>query len=172
VSNYVKRNFLIYVIYILSRVWVTLEGVMDLAIGFIDHLSTRLRITSNYRATRKLHKSQITNHKSPQHTLSLFQPLASSPALPSVLLLTVEILQLARLGPLWMAVPFQLSLFFRLPCRTGSVAPLDFFIAPLQGPNIKHSFHQYLYYCMRIRCLWNVFTEPLPRNELCFRAVL
>jgi hypothetical protein len=35
---------------------------------------------------------------------------------------------------------------------------------PLHGPSIKHSFQQYLYCCMRIRCRGNLFTESLPRN--------
>jgi hypothetical protein len=32
------------------------------------------------------------------------------------------------------------------------------------GPSRKHRFQQCLNWYMRIRCRWNVFTEPLPRN--------
>jgi hypothetical protein len=38
------------------------------------------------------------------------------------------------------------------------------FITPLHRPSRKHSFQQYIYCCMRIRCRGNVFTELLPRN--------
>jgi hypothetical protein len=41
----------------------------------------------------------------------------------------------------------------------------------LHGPNRKHRFQAYIYFCMRIHCRGNVFTEPFPRNECCFRAV-
>jgi hypothetical protein len=32
----------------------------------------------------------------------------------------------------------------------------------------KHRFQQFLYYCFRILCRGNVFTEPLPSNERLF----
>jgi hypothetical protein len=37
-----------------------MEGVFGLVIGFIDHLYTRLLITSNYSAIADLHSSNIT----------------------------------------------------------------------------------------------------------------
>jgi hypothetical protein len=68
-----------------------------------------------------------TIHKSPQHTLSLFQPVVSSPTVPWQRLLTVEILQLHALR----------SSLHRLPYRTNStalVAPVVFKKTPRHGP--------------------------------------
>jgi hypothetical protein len=45
-------------------------------IGFIDHFNTQLVTTLNYTAPSLI----STLYKSPQHTLSLFQPAVSSPA--------------------------------------------------------------------------------------------
>jgi hypothetical protein len=55
----------------------------------------------------------------------------------------------------------------------GQSASLSWNKAPIWGlrPSIKHSFQQYLYFCMRICCRGNDFTEPLHRKECCFRAV-
>jgi hypothetical protein len=38
-------------------------------------------------------------------------------------------------------------------------------ITPLHGPSRKHRLQHYLYWCMRIHCWRNLFTEPLPRNR-------
>jgi hypothetical protein len=46
-------------IYILSRVWVTIDG-FGLEIGFIDHLNTRPITTSHYSSIANLHALQIT----------------------------------------------------------------------------------------------------------------
>jgi hypothetical protein len=48
--------------------------------------------------------------------------------------------------------------------HTGIFFSIVLFITPLYGPNRKHHFQQYLYFCLRIRYRGNVFTEPLPRN--------
>jgi hypothetical protein len=47
-----------------------------------------------------------------------------------------------------------------LNCQTSTL----FFIAILRGPNRKHRLQQYLYFCFRIRCRGNIFTQPLPSN--------
>jgi hypothetical protein len=59
--------------------------------GFIDHSYTRLGNTNTAPPPIS------TIHKSPQHSLSLFQPAVSSRAVPWQRLLTVEILQLHTL---------------------------------------------------------------------------
>jgi hypothetical protein len=45
-----------------------------------------------------------------------------------------------------------------------TIASTVLLITPLHGPSRKHLFQQHLYCCMRIRCCWNMFTKPLPRN--------
>jgi hypothetical protein len=76
--------------------------------GFIGHLHTRLGITSYYSTTANLHNSQITTTPAKP-----FPPAVSSPAVPWQRLLTLEIFQLLCSSPLWMAAPFQLTLFFK-----------------------------------------------------------
>jgi hypothetical protein len=107
-----------------------------------------------------------TIDKSPQHTLSLFQPAVSSPAVPWQRLVTVEILQLHALK----------SFLHRLSYTADSVAQIVFLITPLHGPSRKHRFQQYIVACVSVaagtcllsRCLeTNVVSEPFASNG-CF----
>jgi hypothetical protein len=75
------------VVYVLSR----FRGVTDgngLDVGFIDLLYTPLGTIRNYSATANLHALQITTASA-----KLYQPTASSTAVPYQRLLTVEIPQ-------------------------------------------------------------------------------
>jgi hypothetical protein len=49
---------------------------------------------------------------------------------------------------------------------TNGVAPVVFLITTLHGPSRKHRCQQLLYCYIRIRCNGDVFTDPLPRNDL------
>jgi hypothetical protein len=92
---------------ILSRVWVTIDGVLDWILNLLTIY------THNSELQIIAAPSLIsTFYKSLEHLLILFQPVVSSPAVLWQRLLTMEILQLPRSGPLWMAAPFQLNLFF------------------------------------------------------------
>jgi hypothetical protein len=73
--------------------------------GFIDHLYTRLGISSIYSATANLHNSQITT--SP---VSLLQAAVSSPAVPWQRLLPAEIPQLHALRFYLHSLPYRTHL--------------------------------------------------------------
>jgi hypothetical protein len=105
---------------------------------------------SELQAITALHLSTI--HKSPQHSLNLFQPAVSSPTVPWQLLLTVEILQLHALR----------SCLHSLACRT--VLSALSLITSRQGPHRKQPF----YCCARVCCGRNVLTEWLLRNGLVY----
>jgi hypothetical protein len=82
-------------------------------IGFIDHFTTRFGTTSNYSAIANLHTLQtiIAPAKS---FLACCVLTSRSLATAS----TVEILQIPRSSPFWMAAPFQLSSNYPLTnCR-------------------------------------------------------
>jgi hypothetical protein len=70
---------------------VTIDGDA-LDVGFIDHLYTPLVTTGNYSAIANLHALQIATAPA-----TLFQPAASSTAVPQQRLLTVEIVQFPAL---------------------------------------------------------------------------
>jgi hypothetical protein len=53
------------------------DYIFGFDIGFVDHLCTQFRTTSNYSAIANLYNSQIT-----RATAKLFQPVVSSPAVP------------------------------------------------------------------------------------------
>jgi hypothetical protein len=40
-----------------------------------------------------------------------------------------------------------------------------YFLLIWHGPHRKRSLKQFFYCCICVRCLWNVFTEPLPSND-------
>jgi hypothetical protein len=77
-------------LHIVTCMCVTIDGIwID---EFIDHLYTRLGITSNYSATATLHSSQITTAPAKP-----FPSLLSSLAVSWQRRLTVEILELREL---------------------------------------------------------------------------
>jgi hypothetical protein len=94
-----------------------------------------------------------TLYKSPQHTLSLFQPAVSSLAVPWQRILTVEILQLHALR----------SSLHSLPRRTQLSTKFVPYLLHLCTDHIENTpFPTGTLFCVRIRCCGNVFTEPLP----------
>jgi hypothetical protein len=100
--------------------------------------------------------TNLAIHKSPQHPLSIFQPVVSSPAIPWQWLLTVKILQLHMLR-------FYLH---SVLCRTlsqliGSPQTI-YLITPLHRLSRKHLLQQKLYHCR------GVFTASLHSNGCCF----
>jgi hypothetical protein len=125
-----------------------------LVTGFIDHLYTKLRTTSNY--------SSIANHhtlQSPQHRLSLFQPAMSSQAVPWQRLLTVGHSSASALKSSPNACSLPANYFLhRLPYRTDVFAPVISLITPRHGPRRQHRSFTY---ANRFR--GNVFTEPFLR---------
>jgi hypothetical protein len=96
--------------------------------GFIDHLYTH---HSELQAvTVPLLFS--TTQKSPQHSLTSFQPAVSSPAVPWQRLLIMEILQLPALR----------SSLHSFPCRTQlstEIVPTVLLITSRHGSHRKHS---------------------------------
>jgi hypothetical protein len=102
-----------------------------------------------------------TIHKSPQHTLSLFQPAVSSPTFPWQRLLTVEILQLHGLK----------SSLHSHPYRTLHQLTTDLLITSRHEPRRNTPFPLLYSNCCIINNLLpsngNVFTKPLPRNGRC-----
>jgi hypothetical protein len=46
--------------YVLSRVWVTIDGGLDWILDLLTTYTTRLETTSNYSAVANLHNSQLT----------------------------------------------------------------------------------------------------------------
>jgi hypothetical protein len=91
---------------ILSRVRVTLDGVLN---WIFDLLNAYTHNTEQQAITVQSLISAL--YKSPQHRLS------------PVTFLTVEIHQRPRSSPLWMAAPFQLTLFFRASRKKWLVCP-------------------------------------------------
>jgi hypothetical protein len=123
----------------------------------------------------------------PYFTVSHLRLPFSSP--PTIRRVTVEVMSLSFMlrptvsRPVYLGIkhPFGAYDQIFITCMTITVLFLwgalsdertgVFLITPLHGPSRKYRFQQYLYCCKRIRCSGNVFTEPLPRNECCFRAV-
>jgi hypothetical protein len=127
---------------------------------FIDRVYTQLGTTSNYSAT-----AISTIHRSPQHTLSLFQAAVSSPDILWQRLLTVEILQFHALR----------SALHSLPCRTelstesesyvttdGQPASLSWNKAPFWG------LRPDLYYCLKVAGLLILGALSNERTGLLF----
>jgi hypothetical protein len=105
--------------------------------------------------------------KSSQHSLSLFQPAVSSPAVPWQRLVTMNILQLPTLrSPLNDGSLITASFSLRLAHMTDPVPPILFLITPLHGPSSKHCFQKYSYCCIHIRCRGNAFTEPRNGSDI------
>jgi hypothetical protein len=90
-----------------------------------------------------------TIHKSPRHTLSIFQPAVSSPAVPWQRFLTVHILSFPRSGPIFTASRADLNWLCPLLITSG------------HGPYRKHRSSVV---CFRVHCGGNIFTELLPIN--------
>jgi hypothetical protein len=136
-------------------------------IGFIDHLYTRLKTTNNYSANVNLHNSQITT--------------AWSKSFPVYCVFTSRSLATASNNGDSSASSAQALPERRLHsnCLFSSQTPLQNWLGcpncppynPLQGSSGKHRFQQYLYCCMHVRCRVMLFTEPLRRNECCFKVV-
>jgi hypothetical protein len=120
---------------------------MSLDIGFIDQLYTQLRTTSNYSAIANLNTLQITT--------------APDKSFPACCVFTSRYLVTASNSGDSPASVLNSS-FHRLLYRTDMVAPIVFLITPRHGPSRKRLFQPYLCCCMRIRCRWDVFTDPFP----------
>jgi hypothetical protein len=58
---------------------------------------------------------------------------------------TTEILELQRSSSLWMAAPFQVTLFFRLPYITDMMDPIVILITPRHSPRRQHRLFSYAY---------------------------
>jgi hypothetical protein len=145
--------------------------------GFIENLYTRLGTISNYSANGNLH-----NSKSLQHSLSLFQPAVSSPAVSWQWLLTVEILQLH-------ALRFSLH---SLHAELNSTWLCPLLITYQQGPHRKHRSSIIAFVsvaagtCLRSRCpetaasrttentvlllLLAYMLRALPSNDRCLQS--
>jgi hypothetical protein len=92
---------------------------------------------------RSLSRVPVPCDSSPYFTLSGLRLPFSSP--PTTRRVTVEVFEPA-------------------PTRVSANASIALFITPLHGPSRKRRFQNYLYFCMRNRCIGNVYLEPLHRN--------
>jgi hypothetical protein len=112
--------------------------------GFIEHLHTWLRTTSNCSATANLHNSQITT--------------APAKPFPACYVFTGHSLAMAsNSGD---------SSASRAQVLSSQPSMQNCLTADLQTPHSQ----QQLYYYVRICCGGNVFTELLPRNGPCLQS--
>jgi hypothetical protein len=112
-----------------------------------------------------------TIHKSPQHPLSLFQPVVSSPTVPWLRLLTVKILQLHAFRSYLHSLPYRTA--YQL--TTDLVAPIVLKIILRHGLRRKH------YSCMlavsagmcarhpATGCVTPSNKNPMPKQRESFR---
>jgi hypothetical protein len=128
-----------------------------------------MHTAQNYKQLQRHRSSpRFTNH---HNSPKVFSSLLSSPVFQWQRLIRMEILQLYALNSSLNGDSLQTAVFPHiLTYRTNSVTLFTFLINPLRGPSTKHRFQQYLYFCILIRDGWNMFNEPLPRNEYCFNA--
>jgi hypothetical protein len=173
-------------------------------IGFIDHLRTRLRTTSNYSSLANLHNSQITTQFVKSFTpcrviirrflvsasnkgyssTSVLKSSRNGGSLPTELFSSDSRTELStdlqpfHINLLVFSSPPDYQLSTPVPTTSSLQRLIDLtFNLPLNsllqtvpvtiyrhGSRRKRVFQQFLYYCMRIRCRKNVFTEPFPCN--------
>jgi hypothetical protein len=126
--------------------------------GFIDHLYTRLGTTSNYSATSYLHNSQITTAPAkpfPACCVIISRSLATASNSGDSSASRAQVLSSQPPLQNW-TNDWLSSLAYNISARTTYKTP---------------RFQQQLYFCVRIRCRGNVFTEPLPRNGRCLQSL-
>jgi hypothetical protein len=163
--------------FILSRVWVTLDGVFGLNTGFIDHLCTQHGTTSNYSAMGNFHTLQFTtaHHKS-------FPACCVFTSLSLVMASNSEVSSASALESSLNESSVQMTLFFRLSHRTklfySSARPRRQHTAHSHMPTVSaemclqsRSLAVVVYsYLLRICCLATDIVPlsvswPFPRNE-------
>jgi hypothetical protein len=110
-----------------------------------------------------------TIHKSPQHPLSLSEPVVSSLAVPWQRLQTVEILQFHALR----SSCHNRQCRIPLNCQLNWVAPIVILITPFARTHIEITQFPTVSLLLRaIRFRGNMFTEPLLKNSRCLFAYL
>jgi hypothetical protein len=159
---------------------VTLVGILDSVLHWIDRLYTRLGTTSSYNVTTNLHTSQIIT--------------TPTKPFPPCRVFTNRSLVTAYNSEDSSASALK-SFLYRLLYRTDSVAPAFFLITPRYGPRSQHIVHYHIITISAGTCspsrslsaavysyllrIWWLSTDviplyvlwPMPRNERCFRAV-
>jgi hypothetical protein len=113
--------------------------------GFIDHLYTRLGITSNYSVTADLHNSQITTAPTRPQSFIVFPSRCLVTALNDGFFSFC-----AHAIAHWLVLTTELSASncppHNISARTTEKTP-------------------FFYCCVRVHCRRNVFTKLLPRNS-------